>query len=93
MNEEEVSPDDVQADGEVPQFAFMVLKTPDGNLQVNNAGKELSIDDIYSALQILIRNIEAQHTAGLVHQAMASAMMEAQGKRESGIVTPPGAKL
>lgn len=77
------------------EYQFLVRKTKDGQLTmspIDDETKPNTLDDVRSALLILIRNIDAEHQASVLHQYMmraASAMKaDAEGRTESGLVVP-----
>lgn len=77
------------------EFEFLVRKTSDGQLAmipINEETKPNTMNDVRGALTLLIRNIDAEHQAAVLHQYMmsaATAMKQGNGKRtEGGIVLP-----
>lgn len=84
----------VEVEGEV-EFAVILLKRPN-KLELQNVEglpSPSSIDDLYRELVLLVRNIEADHSAKVHAEMMMQAAMQAQGVQKSGIVTPPGVKV
>lgn len=86
MSDEEVTPEvDVSID-----FAVVLVKK-EGQILIQplqDQPQPENVDEIYEAICVLKRNIEAQHTAAAIQQAMVQAAMQAQGVTQSGIVVP-----
>lgn len=78
---------------EQAEFAFAVIKQADGriaigNLENSNAKREPTIDDIYSALSVIQRDIHVQQTVGGVLQAFSQATGNGPKQTKSGLVVP-----
>lgn len=77
------------------EFEFVIRKTTDGQVQmipVSEETKPRTMNDVRGVLGTLIRNIDAEHQAAVLHQYMmqAAASMNTQGTKrtEGGIVLP-----
>lgn len=76
------------------EFAFIIKKLEDGNLAIATAHGDPALDDVYTTLVLVKRNIEIQQTVQTFQTSMAQmaqvARTQAGGatRTEGGIVLP-----
>lgn len=88
MNEENGTTAEEQTDSDI-DFAFAVVKGNNGHLMVKPVEGEATLDDIYGACAIVMRNIEAQHQANAIQQAVAAQAMSQQ-QSKGKVIVPEG---
>ena len=76
------------------EFAFLVIKRKDGryaigNLEEAQTDKQPSLDDIYSALKVVLRDMEANQIIG----AVLNVLQEANAPKSSIVVPQPDKKF
>lgn len=81
-----------EASTETAEYAFVVVKQADGriaigNLENSDAAREPTIDDIYSAISVIQRDIQVQQVVGAVVGILAQASGAPQ-QTKSGLVVP-----
>lgn len=79
------------ANDEQMEWTFVVAKTKEGrialgNVDGSNSEREPTLDDIYSALSIVQRDLQVQQTVGALGQYFAA--VGAPGQTQSGLVVP-----
>jgi hypothetical protein len=78
-------------DPETVDFAVLLLRTKEGVVgmqRMEGMPEANGLDDIYSLVSIIKRNIEAQHSAAVLMNVVNQIQSQQEGRTDSGLIVP-----